>query len=111
MSFGYSVVDFVAISTLAWSVYKSCKEAPGSFANVSLELLSLHAVVKEFGDSLARHTLPPSQQAGLKTITEGCRKVLNDLQLVIERYQSLGSNGKRAWDRLAWGNESITELR
>ncbi|KAL8754606.1 MAG: hypothetical protein Q9199_004217 [Rusavskia elegans] len=111
MSFGYSVIDFVAVGQPAWSAYKSCKEALESFANVSLEVLSLHAIVKEFGDSLTRNTLPSFQLAGLKSLTEGCRKVLDDLQIIIDRHHSLGSKSKRTWDRLAWGKESINELR
>lgn len=85
MSFGYSVIDFVAVGQLACSVYKSCKEAPESFTNISSEVLSLHAIVQEFGDSLTRNTLPSSQLAGLKSVTEGCRKVLDDLQIIIDR--------------------------
>ncbi|KAL8789585.1 MAG: hypothetical protein Q9213_001021 [Squamulea squamosa] len=111
MSFGYSVIDFVAVGKLAWCVYKSCREAPESFANISLEVLSLHAIIKEFGDRLARNTLPSSQLAGLRSVTQGCRKVLDDLQIIVDRYHSLGSKSKRNWDRLAWGKENIIELR
>ncbi|KAL8712822.1 MAG: hypothetical protein Q9220_003030 [cf. Caloplaca sp. 1 TL-2023] len=111
MSIGFSLGDFVAVGQLAWSVYKSSKEAPESFTNVSLEVLSLHAIIKEFGDNLALATLPSSQLEGLQTVTRGCRKVLNDLQSTLNRYNSLGSSSKRTWDRLAWGKENITELR
>lgn len=57
-SFGFGVVNFVAVSPLACSVYESCKEAAESFTNVSLEVLSLHASIKRFGESLARDSLP-----------------------------------------------------
>jgi hypothetical protein len=46
MSFGYSVGDILDVSTLAWSVYKSCKAAPESFGHVASEVLSLQAVLK-----------------------------------------------------------------
>ncbi|KAL8946056.1 MAG: hypothetical protein Q9222_007493 [Ikaeria aurantiellina] len=111
MSIGFSLGDLVAVGQLAWSVYKSCKEAPDSFADISQEVLSLHAVIREFGDSLATATLPASQLNGLQTVARGCRKVLSDLQTIIDRYSSLGSQSKRTWDRLAWGKENITELR
>jgi hypothetical protein len=47
MSFGYSVGDFIAVGTLAWNVYKLCKAAPVSFGNISMEVPSLHVVIKE----------------------------------------------------------------
>jgi hypothetical protein len=47
MNFGCSLGDFVTVGQLAWNVYKSCKEAPDSFANISNEVLSLHIVLKE----------------------------------------------------------------
>jgi hypothetical protein len=52
MSFGFSIGDFVAVGNLAWQVWKSCKDAPESFRNVSQEVLSLHAVLKEIEELL-----------------------------------------------------------
>jgi hypothetical protein len=61
MSFGYSVSDFIAVGTLAWSVYKSCKEAPNSFNNIHNEVQSLQIVLRAFGDTLEGKSLPPDQ--------------------------------------------------
>jgi hypothetical protein len=90
MSFGYSVGDFIALGQLAWQVYKSCKDAPGSFRNISSEVLSLHAVLKEVEETLLSYTLPKSKQASLVTITSGCQDVLGDLQSLVNKYESLG---------------------
>ncbi|KAL8990426.1 MAG: hypothetical protein Q9177_000913 [Variospora cf. flavescens] len=111
MSMSFGVGDFLALGQLAWSVYKSCKDAAGSFQDISLEVLSLHAVIKEFEDNLQGSTLPSSQRTGLESVAEGCRNVLKDLQTLTGRYHSLGTKTKRTYDRLAWGQEDITGLR
>jgi hypothetical protein len=111
MSFGFSVGDFIAVGSLAWKVYKSCKDAPESFKNISLEVLSLHAVLKETEETLLGHPLPPSKVAGLATVTNGCKDVLQNLESLIVKYESLGSNSRRTWDRMRWHSDDITELR
>ena len=111
MSFGFSSRDFTALGQLAWTVYKSCRDAPGSFNSISSEVLSLQAVVKEVEETLSGHPLPKSMQASLAVILTGCREVLQDLQALIDRYESLGSQSKRTFDRMGWGMNDIAELR
>lgn len=111
MSFNYGVADVVALGRLAWKVYISCKHAPESFGNISSEVLSLHAVLREFEDNLTRHASSNSQQEGLRVIGEGCQNVLDDLQQLVNKYESLGTNTKRTWDRLRWNSGQIAELR
>ena len=109
--YGFGVGDFVAVSTLAWNVYKSCKAAPGSFSNISNEVLSLHAVLKEADETIFRSPLPPERQARLKTVGNGCQRVLSDLQTLVDRYENLGTQSKKTWDRMKWGAEDIFEIR
>ncbi|TVY78484.1 hypothetical protein LSUE1_G005133 [Lachnellula suecica] len=116
MSFGYSLGDFVTVGQLAWTVYKSCKEAPESFANISTEVLSLHLVLKEVEELLSEELdldphLPASKLASLTTITGGCQDVLRDLEAVTKKYESLSSKSKWTWDRMKWGSNNISELR
>ena len=111
MSFGYSVGDFLAVGQLAWKVYKSCRDAPESFNNISLEVLSLHALLKEVEETLSSCPLTQSKQASLATITAGCQNVLLDLQALVLKYESLGTQSKRTWDRVRWGSKDIAELR
>ncbi|KAL9627645.1 MAG: hypothetical protein Q9204_006426 [Flavoplaca sp. TL-2023a] len=99
MSFGYSVGDFILLGQLAWRVYKSCKGAPESFADISYEVLSLHAVIKVFGDNLKEENPAPSQLAGLRHVAGGCQRVLDDLK------------NKRIRDRFKWGGEDIAGIR
>jgi hypothetical protein len=111
MSFGYSVGDFVAITTLAWRVYKSCRQAPGSFGDIASEVASLHTVLKEAEETVFAQTLPPAKQDQLRVVGDGCRHVLEDLDNLVKKYQSLGTQSKRTWDRMRWGAEDISELR
>src|SRR5947209_459240 len=111
MSFGYSIGDFVTIGNLAWNVYKSCKRAPESFGNISQEVLSLHAVLKETEETVFVQPLSPTRQANLITVGDGCYRVLEDLQNLVKKYEKLGTRSKRTWDRLKWGTEDIVELR
>jgi hypothetical protein len=111
MSFGNSTGEIVALGQLAWKVYKSCKDAPESFKNISQEALSLHALLLELGENLPAQTLSSTRQARLKTIGDGCRSVLEELQSLVHKYESLGTQSKRTWDRVKWGYNDIADLR
>jgi hypothetical protein len=109
MSFG--VGDFLAVGTLAWDVYRSCREAPESFGNISLEVLSLYAVLKDAKETAFAQPLSPTRQESLNIVVDGCSSVLKDLDHLVDKYQSLGTQSKRTWDRLRYGNEDVPELR
>ena len=111
MSFGYGIGDIVALGQIAWTAYKSCRDAPESFKNVSQEASSLHALLKEVEENLSAQTLSSTSQARLKTIGDGCHKVLEELQSLVDRYESLGAPSKRTWDRMKWHCNDIAELR
>ena len=125
--FGFGISDFVAVGQLAWKIYLSCmttphfqeprthillgKAAPEVFGNISRELESLHCVLGEAADSQLSHPLPPRREGRLKTILDGCVSVLADLQFIVQKYQSLGTDEKSSWDRLRLGGEDIAEIR
>jgi hypothetical protein len=91
MSFGYSVGDIVLLGQLAWKAYRSCKDAPESFKNVSQEVLSLHAILREIEETFSGQTLLSTRQDNLKKIGDGCRNVLEELQGLVDKYESLGT--------------------
>ena len=111
MSFGYSISDSVNPGLLAWKIYKSCKDAPENFKTISQEVLCLHAVLKEVEETFSNQNLSASKQSRLEIIGDGCRGVLQDLQRILDRYNSLGTQSKRSWDRLGWGSNDVAELR
>ena len=87
------------------------KAAPEVFGNISRELESLHCVLGEAADSQLSHPLPPRRKARLNTILDGCVSVLADLQFIVQKYQSLGTDDISSWDRLRLGGEDIAEIR
>lgn len=105
-----SVGDFVALRQLAWKLYKTCKDAPEGFKDVSQEILSLHAVLKEAEEMHSDATLSAAQQSRQRVVGDGCRCVLEDLQSILDRYDSLGTTNK-TWDRFGWCSKDIIELR
>jgi hypothetical protein len=111
VSVGHCVGDVVAIGTLAWNVYKSCKRAPESFGEISSEVHSLHALLKEAEEVLSAQSLPPAKQERLGEVGDGCRCVLEDLDKLVKRYESLGTQSKRTWDRMKFAAENIPALR
>ena len=111
VSFGYGVGDVVAIGTLAWNVYQSCKKAPESFGEISSEVLSLHVVLKEAEETLSAQCIPPEKREQLKAVGDGCRCILEELEKLIKKYESLGRQSKRTWDRMRFGAEDISGLR
>ena len=109
MSLGFGIGDFITLGQLAWNVYKACEGVPKSFDHVTKEVLCLHAVLKQFEESLTEKDL--SHHKNLKTVVDGCQDVLRDLQALVERYKSLGTT-KASWtDRMGYASQDIAELK
>ena len=112
VSCGFGVGDFVAVGTLVWTLYKSTKEAPESFRNIHLELLSLHAVIKETEETVFKYTLPSARESRLKAVKDGLDGVLSDLETLVEKYEGLSIKSRGfVWARMRWASEDITEIR
>lgn len=125
--FGFGVSDFVAVGQLAWKIYQSCmhkdppynlpinrlsgQQAPEVFRTISETVQSLHCVLEEAADTQISQPLPHRKQARLETILKGCISVLADLQYIVQKYHSLGTEEKKSWDRFRLGNEDIAEIR
>ena len=109
MSFGYGVGDFIAIGALAWNIYKSCKGAPESFGNISFEVLSLHAVLKEAEETVFARPLSPTKQEYLKSSWRWVLPCLERLGQSLQEIPGSGDTGKRTWDRMRWGTEEVAE--
>ncbi|KAI9674531.1 MAG: hypothetical protein M1817_001869 [Caeruleum heppii] len=113
MSFGCGVTDVITVSTLAWKLYKTCKESSDDFKRVSTEIASLHIVLKETEEFLQDkdNGLTKTRQDRLCTLLETSNEVLKDLDRQLSTYESLGTHSQRTWDRLKWGSEDIAEVR
>ncbi|KFA71406.1 hypothetical protein S40288_04315 [Stachybotrys chartarum IBT 40288] len=112
MSLGVGVGDVILVSSLAWKLYKSCKDSSEEFQQVSMDLMSLHAVLRETEDYLQEHSdLPASRVNRLQILCSGCNPVLTELEALFNKYESLGTQQQRTWDRVRWGLKDLTDLR
>ena len=131
-NFGISVGDFVTVGTLAWNVYRSCElslplaqtlpnihfrqSASAEFEEVSREVISLHAAIKELEDeagktnSLLKNASDTKRQE-LKQIIKNIRTVLGQLEKLVTKYQSLSSKHRKKWDIFKFGTEGLNEIR
>lgn len=101
----------VSAANLAWSIYKSCKAAPGSFENISGEVLSLKGLLRQVDETLSGHKLSTSTQQRLDDIVKACQATLDDLQSLVKQYESLATKRKRAWDLWNWSENQVSLLR
>ena len=122
MSFGYSVGDFMAISGLALKVCTAYKDAPGDYRNISDEVESLHIIINKAEHHFDRTTLSDNSRQEGHTVLRGCYNVLQELDALIEKYNSLATKSTststtqalqrlKLSARLVIGTEDIATLR
>lgn len=111
MSFGFAVGDFVAVGQLCWKVYKKCKGSPGNYRELSIEVGNLHNVIKETEELLSQQQLTSKQKDKLQASRAGCHEVLEDLNQLLAKYESLGTSSQRTFDRLGYGMQDMNSIR
>ncbi|KAJ6473595.1 hypothetical protein C8R47DRAFT_987232 [Mycena vitilis] len=113
MSFGIGLGDILLVTTLAWKLYKNCKDSSEDFRRMSTELMSLHAVLSETRDYLEAHgdDLEDSRKYRLSILMGGCQSSLEDLDALYRRYDSLSTQAQRSWDRVRFGLKDLSDVR
>jgi hypothetical protein len=113
MSFGVGIGDIVAVSGMAWKLYKNCKESGEDFRRLTTELMSLHAVLAETKDYLDDHKneLEVSRQYRLNILCDGCMTTLCELDSLYRRYESLSTQTQRSWDRARFAMKDLSDIR
>ncbi|KAI0871079.1 hypothetical protein GGS24DRAFT_510150 [Hypoxylon argillaceum] len=112
MSFGVSFGDIVLASSLAWRVYKACKDSGESFQRLSGDVASLHVVLKETEDYLGEFSnLDTSRVNRLQILTDGCCHTLRDMEKLLRSYDNLGTQVQRTWDRFRFGLHDLADIR
>ena len=114
MSFGYGVGDIMAISGLALKVYSAYKDAPDDYRNISDEVKSLHIIINKAATHFDSTTLSDSNRQDGQEVLKGCRNVLEDLDTLIIKYNSLASgstSSSQVIQRFKLGTEDIATLR
>lgn len=112
MSFGFSVGDFVALSTVAYNIYGSLKDSPAEFKSITSEANTLSAILKNIASHLSDHNVDPDSAEELGSLHRQTSKVLEDIRELLERFGSLAKKKPRKFDRIKWALKgSSAELR
>ncbi|KAK4444440.1 hypothetical protein QBC34DRAFT_415249 [Podospora aff. communis PSN243] len=113
MSFGIGVGDLALVARSAWRLYKACKDSSEDFARLSTELMSLHAILNETNEFLAENqdSIDLSRRHRLTILCDGCRSALDELDAIYTRYESLGTQAQRTWDRMHFGLRDLSDIR
>ena len=104
--------DIITLSGLAVQVYTAYKDAPDEYKHISNEVKSLQILIDKAvpyckSTSLNNNSRQEGQQA-----LKGCNDVLEDLNSLIEKYNSSGSSRtSQVLKRIRLGTEDIASLR
>lgn len=89
-----------------------CKESTGDLRDLSGEVVSLHIVLKETQELVHENDdLNGNQSSQLEQLTNGCQKVLGDLERLLTKYSTLGLKSRGIWDRMRRQKEDIDNIR
>ena len=106
--------DVMAISRLALKVYSAYKDAPDDYRNISDEVKSLHIIIGNATQHFKSTTLSDNKRQEGHEVLNGCRNVLEDLDSLIIKYNSLASGSastSQVIQRFKLGTEDIATLR
>ena len=120
MSFGFSASDVVLLVQLAWTTVRNSRKACGEYAELTRETTSLHVNLRRLEREIAKPESPinrPSDtcRQDLAPIVDGCRKALDVLDRILEKYNALSdeerSKGKLSrWKAVRFGNGELANV-
>ena len=119
MSFGFSASDVVLLVQLAWTTVRNSRKACGEHAELTRETTSLHINLRRLEQEIAKPESPINRpndncRQDLAPIVDGCRKVLDVLDRILEKYNGLSdeerSKGK-LWKAVRFGNGELANVK
>ena len=109
---GFTVGEIAQLGRFAWDIYVTCICGPESLEGLSKEVLSLHIVLEELEEGpLKLITLPLTKLSILEDAAASSRAVLQNLHLILDKYNSLETRTKQVYDGLGRDLKDIAELR
>ena len=110
--FGWGVGDIIAVSQLAMKVYTVYKDAPDEYRHISEEVRSLQIIIDGAIHYFKGGTLSDNKQREGQEVLQGCQSVLEELESLIEKYQSIASGKKwQFFKKVKFGNYDIMAIR
>ncbi|PLN76154.1 ankyrin [Aspergillus taichungensis] len=117
MSFGFGVGDILATLKLADELKKRFSQAPKEFRAISDEVKRVWTVLHDLED-IPVNGLNKQQARDVQDVSQGCREVLEELKVKLDRSQVLAytssdwrSKARQAWCRVTWDQVEIDRLR
>jgi len=114
MSFGFSVGDIITLTQLTARTYNGWKKACGKYSDITSNLAVLQTLLMRIeaeaqapNSLIARNT---EDFGGWKTLYESCYTLVVELEEVLDKYKSLGTNRLKNWDRIRLGNRNLDGL-
>lgn len=126
MSFGFSVGDFLAVTELAWNLYRNCyvvaRGAPEEFQHLVREIATLSQSIQFLQEEASNpnSTLVRSGEDRIRMVREMISRVevtLKELDIQAKKYAKLGDTSrakrKQIWDKFKWSVDasSLDSLR
>lgn len=95
-SFGYGSSDILALTKLAWDVVQNSRKACGEYDELTQEITSFHTILKraEYETRKPECLLTPDRELELQNILLPCRTVLDTLNQIMQKYNTLSSDEK-----------------
>lgn len=106
-----SVDDLAYLRRSSWEIYNARYLGPESLEDICEEVLSLHIVLKVLEEGSPKLTLSLTELSILGNAAAGSRAVLQSLHLILDKYNSLDTRTKRAYDQIGWDSKDFAELR
>lgn len=111
----FSAREVILIAQTAYKIYNAYRKSPREFQVLAREGLTLEVALKSAVEE-AEKTFPGDQlstqyRTRLAHLAIGAKELLNELDALLKKYESLLTNKYSKWDRLLFGKEDVEKLR
>jgi hypothetical protein len=114
MSFGYSVGDIITLIQLTTRTYNGWKNACDEYGDITSNLAVLQTLLMRIeAEAQAPNSLIARNAedfSGWEILYKSCYTVVVELEEVLNKYKSLGTNRRKNWDRIRLGNRNLDGL-
>jgi hypothetical protein len=99
------------VRPLARSLHRSFFTSSGQFKPVQNELAALMSVLEAVEEDRTRFQVDCNKESALCNVSRDCHGILKDLQGLKQRFDSVGTQTQRTWERLEWYVEDLADIR
>jgi hypothetical protein len=114
MSFGFSIGDIISLVQVTSRSIEGWNSACGRYATVTEDLINLQHLLQRIEDEAkAPDSLLLKNAAdaeGWKHLFKSCQTTVAELDAILIKYKSLGTNRRKNWDRIRLGTENLDHI-